>query len=73
MSDTRERLSELAKQQLGMDREPNFDVKFTDSGVSSVDAIAFFKEVNQAFGKNLTVGDCASVHTLGELADLLDK
>ena len=73
MSDTRERLGKRAREQLGMDRDPKFDVKFRDSGVSSIDAIAFFKEVNREFGKNLTVGDCAEVHTLGELADLLDR
>ena len=52
MSGTEDRLRTLITENLDIDYDPDFDRSFSDIGVSSVDAIAFFKLVNQEFGSS---------------------
>ena len=73
MSDTRARLSKLASEHLGLDQELDFDAAFKDSGVTSMNAVAFYKEVNREFSSNMKVGDCLNIRSLGDLAEFLDK
>ncbi len=73
MSDTRARLSNLASEHLGLDQELDFDANFKDSGVTSMNAVAFYKEVDREFSSDLKVGDCLNISSLSELADFLDK
>lgn len=72
MSTTEERLLQLADEQLGLGRSPDLDRAFDDSGVSSMDAVAFLKVVAQEFNLTVTAGDCGGVNTLRDLADLVD-
>ena len=71
MTATEQRLTELAQEQFG--RTPDLDSQFADSGVSSVDAVAFMKVVNSDFGLSLTAGDCAGCTTLRGIGKLVDK
>ena len=72
MSSTEDRLKELADQHLGLGSDPNFDAQLADSGVSSVDAVAFFKEVNNGFSLSLQAEECLQFKTLRLLANYID-
>lgn len=72
MSSTQDRLRQLIDEHLDLGRDPDFDAKLGDSGVSSVDAVAFFKEVNQAFSLSLAPEDCLQFGTLRELVTFID-
>lgn len=71
MASTVDRLVALAKERL--DLEADLDKKFSDTGVSSVDAVEFLKLVSQKFNVEITSGDFANIQTLRELADHLDS
>lgn len=72
MSSTQDRLQKLADEHLGLGPNPDFSAQLADSGVSSVDAVAFFKEVNQAFNLSLQAEECLQFKTLQLLADYID-
>ncbi len=72
MSSTQERLQKLADEHLGLGPNPDFSAQLADAGVSSVDAVAFFKEVNQAFNLSLQAEECLQFKTLQLLADYID-
>lgn len=72
MSSTEARLRTLIKDNLDLDHDPDFDRAFRDAGVSSVDAVAFFKMVNQEFQLNLVAEDCLQFKTLRELVTYID-
>ena len=72
MSSTEDRLKKLADQHLGLGPDPDFDAQLADSGVSSVDAVAFFKEVNSAFSLSLQAEECLQFKTLRLLANYID-
>lgn len=73
MTATEQRLAQLAQEHLGLGHTPDLDKEFGDSGVSSVDAVAFMKVVNSDFGLSLTPGDCAGCTTLRGIGALVDK
>ena len=72
MTSTQDRLKKLVDEHLDLGREPDFNGQLADSGVSSVDAVAFFKEVNREFDLSLKAEDCLQFRTLGELATFID-
>ncbi len=72
MSSTEDRIKKLADQHLGLGSDPDFDAQLADSGVSSVDAVAFFKEVNSAFNLSLQAEECLQFKTLRLLANYID-
>ena len=72
MSATEGRLRTLINDNLDLDHEPNFDARFSDVGVSSVDAVAFFKMVNQEFDLKLQAEDCLQFETLRDLVNYID-
>ena len=72
MSSTEDRIKKLADQHLGLGSDPDFDAQLADSGVSSVDALAFFKEVNSAFNLSLQAEECLQFKTLRLLANYID-
>ena len=72
MSSTESRLRELIKENLNLDHEPDFDVRFGDVGVSSVEAVAFFKMVNEEFSLNMVAEDCLQFDTLRDLVTHID-
>ena len=71
MATTNERLKELVDEHLDLGHEADFDAKFSDSGVSSVDAVAFIKVVNQEFNLTIPPEKVAQMETLGDLAGYL--
>lgn len=72
MASTQDRLSQLIAEHLDLGRDPDFDAQLADSGVSSVDAVTFFKEVNDTFDLGLEAEDCLKFKTLSELVTYID-
>ena len=72
MSATTDRLKALVDEHLDLAHPVDFDAKFSDSGVSSVDAVAFVKAVNQEFGLTVPPEDVAKMQTLNDVAGYLD-
>ena len=72
MSSTEARLGKLIRENLDLDHEPDFDARFSDVGVSSVDAIAFFKLINQEFNLGLVAEECSQFETLRQLCEFID-
>ena len=72
MASTQDRLSQLIAEHLDLGRDPDFDAQLADSGVSSVDAVTFFKEVNDTFDLALEAEDCLKFKTLRELVTFID-
>lgn len=73
MTATEGRLKSLAQEQFDLDREPDPDAKVRDSGVSSMDAVAFIKKVGEAFGVDIPPEDAAELEDLRGLAQYLDS
>jgi len=72
MSATENRVRWLFRQHLDADRDPNFDVGLGDSGVSSMDAVRFVKEVGEAFNVEMRAEDVAEFQNLRDLVNYLD-
>ena len=72
MSSTEDRIRKIIEDNLDVDREPDFDAKLVDSGVSSVDCIAFFKLVNDEFNLGLVADECRQFETLRALVTFID-
>ena len=72
MSSTEGRLKQLADEHLDLGSDPDFDAHLGEAGVSSVDAVAFFKVVNDEFNLSLAPQDCLQFKTLRLLADYID-
>ena len=72
MTTTEERLKQIIDEHLDLGRDVDFDAQLGDSGVSSVDAVAFFKVVNEEFDLGLAPEDCLQFKTLRDLATFID-
>lgn len=72
MASTEDRLRQLISDNLDLDREPDFDRAFSDAGVSSVEAVAFFKLVNDEFDLSMKAEDCLQFRTLRDLVAHID-
>lgn len=75
---TEERIRQLVDDNLEIDGRPigralDLNSSLRDSGVSSVDFVAFAKVVAQEFNVDFTLEDCAKYNTLGELIEFLDR
>ena len=57
---------------LDLGSDPDFDAHLGEAGVSSVDAVAFFKVVHDEFNLSLAPQDCLQFKTLRLLADHID-
>lgn len=79
MATTEERLRKLVDENLEIEGRPagrplDLSSSLRDSGVSSVDFVAFTKVVAQEFGiGSFTPEDCAKYQSLGELVAFLDS
>ena len=73
MPSTADRLATLIADNLDLDHEPNFDSAFSDIGISSVDAIAFFKLVNGEFDLGLAPDECSQFEDLNALVAFIDE
>ena len=72
MSSTEDRIKAIINDNLDLDREPNFDAKLVESGVSSVDCVSFFKLVNEEFNLGLAAEECQQFETLRDLVTFID-
>ena len=72
MSDTQYRVATLAKKFLDPEREPNFDLSFSESSVSSMDGMAFAKALAREFSVEIPAEDFASFNCLRDLVSYLD-
>ena len=70
---TVDRLRALVDEHLDLGHEADFDAKFSDSGVSSVDAVAFIKTVNEEFGVTVPPEEVAKMETLSDLSGYLES
>ena len=73
MAATEDRLKQLINVHLDLGRDPDFDAPFSEAGVSSVDAVAFFKEVSKEFGLAFTPDEFAKCPTLREVVNYIDS
>lgn len=73
MSSTEDRLKNLVQENLDTGREPDLDIKFSDSGVSSVDAVAFIKLAGQEFNVAIPPEDFSQFQSLRDLAKYIDS
>ena len=71
MASSEERIKQLAEENLG--RAVNLDVSAADSGVSSLDAVALFKVVGEAFNITIPPEDAANFSTLRDLISYVDS
>lgn len=72
MSSTHDRIKALVSEHLDLGRDPDFDSGLGDSGVSSVDAVAFIKKVGEAFGVEIPPAEVANFKNLSDLGAYLD-
>lgn len=72
MSSTHDRIKALVNEHLDLGRDPDFDSGLGDSGVSSVDAVAFIKKVGEAFGVDIPPAEVANFKNLSDLGAYLD-
>lgn len=68
MASVEERIFELARENLDLSRDPDWDVPFGESDVSSMDVVAFVKLLGPEFGITIPPGHLAGVDTLRKLA-----
>ena len=72
MSTTQDRIKAIINDNLDLDRDPNFDARLVDSGVSSMDCVSFFKLVNGEFNLGLVAEECRQFETLRDLVNFID-
>ena len=78
MATTEERIRKLVDDNLEIEGRPagrplDLNASLRDSGVSSVDFVAFAKIVAQEFDVSFTLEDCAKYGSVGELIEYLDS
>lgn len=77
MSATEERIRRLVDENLEIDGRPmgrplDLDSSLRDAGVSSLDFVAFAKLVAAEFDVEVSMEECASINSVGELIEFLD-
>lgn len=77
MATTEERIRKLVDENLEIDGRPigrplDVNSSLRDSGVSSVDFVAFAKVVADEFNVSFSPEDCAKYNTIGDLIKALD-
>ena len=73
MPSTADRLATLIADNFDSDDEVNFNSDFSDLGISSVDAISFFKLVNDEFDLGLAPEECSRFKNLSALVAFIDE
>jgi len=71
MATVEERIFELAQENLDLGRDPDWDLTFGESDVSSMDAVAFIKLLDQEFGIEIPPEELAEVDTMRKLAKVV--
>ncbi len=78
MASTAERLTSLVNDNIEVDGQAldvpdDLNISLVDSGVPSLDIVAFAKLVTQEFNVEFTVDDCVALNSLSEVVDFLDS
>lgn len=78
MASTAERLTSLVNDNIEVDGQAldipdDLNISLVDSGVPSLDIVAFAKLVTQEFNVEFTVDDCVALNNLREVVDFLDS
>ncbi|MCY4014399.1 MAG: acyl carrier protein [Gammaproteobacteria bacterium] len=71
MATVEERIFALAQENLDLGRDPDWDLTFGESDVSSMDAVAFIKLLDQEFGIEIPPEELAEVDTMRKLAKVV--
>ena len=71
MATVQDRTFELARENLDLGRDPDWDLTFGESDVSSMDAVAFIKLLDKEFGIEIPAEDLAEVDTMRKLAKVV--
>lgn len=71
MATVEERIFELAQENLDLGRDPDWDLTFGESDVSSMDAVAFIKLLDKEFGIEIPPEELAEVDTMRKLAKVV--
>lgn len=66
------RLFALAQENLELGRDPDWDLKLSESDISSMDAVAFIKLVNHEFGIDIPAEALAEIDTMRGLAKYIE-
>ena len=66
------RLFALAQENLELGRDPDWDLKLSESDISSMDAVAFIKLVNHEFGVDIPAEALAEIDTMRALAKYVE-
>ncbi|MDE0529537.1 MAG: acyl carrier protein [Truepera sp.] len=72
MTSAEDRIRKLAQENLDLGRELELDTTFSESEVTSMDAVAFIKLVNQEFNVSIPPEDLAQIQTFRNLVEYLD-
>ncbi len=72
MSATQDRIKKIIASSFDIGHEPDFNAQLGEIEVTSMEAVAFFKLVNEEFGLGLAIEDFSKFQTLQELADHID-
>ena len=73
MPSTAGRLRTLIVENFDLDEGPSLDASLSDLDTASVNAIAFFKLVNNEFDLGLKANDCEQFETLTDLLRFIDS
>ena len=71
MASVEERIFELARENLDLGRDPDWDLTFGESDVSSMDVVAFVKLLDPEFGIEIPPDRLADVDNLRKLAQVV--
>lgn len=72
MSETQDRIKNIIASSLDLDREPDFNAQLVEVEATSMEAVAFFKLVNEEFGLGMAIEDFSKFQTLQELVEHID-
>lgn len=73
MSATESRLRALIDEHLSLGHAPDLNRSFSESGISSLNAVAFIRVVEREFGVSIPPDDCNKIGTLAKLTGYLDS
>ena len=72
MSATQDRIKTIIANTLDLDHEPDFNAQLSEIEVTSMEAVAFFKLLNEEFGLGMAIEDFSKYQTLQELVADID-
>ncbi len=72
MSATQDRIKEIIAKTLDLGHEPDFNAQFSEADINSMEAVAFFKLVNDEFGLDMAIEDFSKFKDLQALVEHID-